>query len=98
MDFIKEVVITKKVFNTDEIKIGDKVLAKRLLSCKILPDGTKIDKCYDISDVAIVSDLYNYDYDYDEYGIPIIQLDFSFGTLDIDIKDVLDGEWEISKL
>lgn len=81
----KEVIETRTIFNCDKIKEGDIVYAKRLLGCKINPDGSHFDSTYDIEDTAKVEEVHE-----DE-----MRLLFSFGSFGVDIADVVSGEWEI---
>lgn len=96
MGIIKEIVITKKVFDIDKIKIGDKVFAQRLLSCEILPNGKRVNKRYDLSECAIVTDIYNEDAG--DLNPTKIDLEFSFGIAVVCVEDILDEQWEISVL
>ena len=93
--------VTKVYFNESVIGIGTKIHVRRLLSCE-LRKGIATNKVYDIDDDAEVVDVQEAA---DCNEINAIKVKFStyrymyygeeYNDAEIDIEDVLNGEWEI---
>jgi len=94
--------ITKVYFDEDVIGIGTKIHVKRVLNCEIYPNGNKRNVVYDINDDAEIIDVQEAE---DCNEIDIIKIKFKTYKYDyrgeqydfeeINIRDVLNGEWEI---
>ena len=95
--------VTKVYFDESVIGIGTKIHVRRLLSCE-LRKGIATNKVYDIDDDAEVINM-NMINTEDCCGIYMIKVKFKnyrymyygeeYDDEEIDIEDVLNGEWEI---